>query len=154
LPTPSGRQRLNVLGALDAITHQLISVINNKTIDANSVVELIEKIAKHNIGMPVTIVLDNAKYQYCELVKNAAKYYNVELLYLPSYSPNLNIIERLWKWIKKDCLYCKYYCKFNEFKDAILKSLDKCQESKHKIELDTLLNLKFQLFENTQTMTL
>jgi transposase len=63
--------------------------------------------------------MDNAKYQRCELVKNLAEKLKIELLFLPSYSPNLNIIERLWKWVKKDCLYCKYYEKFNDFKIAI-----------------------------------
>ena len=72
----------------------------------------------------------------------------VELLFLPSYSPNLNLIERLWKWVKKDCLNSKYYESFDEFKDAINQSLMKVSEIKYKKELDGLLNLKFQLFDN------
>ena len=154
MPTPSGRQRLNVLGALDAITHEFISVINETTINACCVVDLISKIALLNQGMPITIVLDNAKYQYCEMVRLAAKYYNVELLYLPSYSPNLNIIERLWKWIKKDCLYCKYYIKFSEFKNAIINSLAKCQQSDYKEKFDKFFKLKFHLYKNAQIIPL
>ena len=80
---------------------------------------LLLKISQLKIEVPITIIMDNAKYQRCELVKNLAEKLKIELLFLPSYSPNLNIIERLWKWVKKDCLYCKYYEKFNDFKIAI-----------------------------------
>jgi transposase len=145
---------MNVLGAIEALTNKLTTVINDTTIDACCVVDLIGKIALQDWEIPKTIILDNARYQYCEMVKLAAKYYNVELLYLPSYSPNLNIIERLWKWIKKDCLYCKYYSKFCEFKSAISNSLDKCQHLAYKEEMASLFSLKFQLYDNTQIMTL
>ena len=73
---------------------------------------------------------------------------NIELLFLPAYSPNLNLIERLWKWIKKDCLYCKYYESFSEFKNAINQSLMKVSEIERKKEMDNLLTLKFQLFDS------
>ena len=43
----------------------------------------------------------------------------IELLYLPAYSPNLNLIERLWKFVKKTCLYSTYYANFHDFKQAI-----------------------------------
>jgi transposase len=152
LPTPSGRKRYNVLGAIDAITLQLEKVTNDAYINAESVCELLAVLYKKNYGLPIILVMDNAKYQKCELVGALAEILNIELLYLPSYSPNLNIIERLWKWIKKDCLYCKYYKEFGDFKKAIDKSLMKLGEKKHKAELKKLLNLKFQLFENTQIM--
>ena len=97
--------------------------------------------------------MDNAKYQHCELVQNFAKKHNIELLFLPSYSPNLNIIERLWKWVKKDCLYCKYYEKFAGFKNAIDTTLAKVGRPEHKEELDGFLNLKFQTFSKPQYIT-
>jgi len=153
LPTPSGRQRYNVLGALDAITHELILECNDKYINSQSVCSLLLKISQLQIGIPITIILDNAKYQRCDLVQKCAEQLNIELLFLPSYSPNLNIIERLWKWIKKDCLYCKYYEKFNEFKSAIEKSLSKVGSPENKEEFDSLLNLKFQMFSKSQYVT-
>lgn len=145
---------MNVLGAIDALTHEIVTVINDTSIGAVNVVDLIAKIALQNMDIPQTIVLDNAKYQYCVMVKRAAAYYNVELLYLPSYSPNLNIIERLWKWIKKDCLYCKYYSNFADFKKAIVASLNKCQLIECKSQMSTLFRLKFQMYDNAQIMTL
>ena len=153
LPTPSGRVRYNVLGAIDAVSHNLITVCNNGYINAQSVCELLLKIYKQNIDIPITIVLDNARYQRCELVENYAKELNIELLFLPSYSPHLNIIERLWKWVKKDCLYCKYYDKSVKFQKAIDNSLSKVSCPEYKETFDTLLNLKFQSYSKAHFIT-
>ena len=149
IPSSSGWKRYNVLGAIDAVTHQLISECNETYINAYSVCELLRKI-RNVVGatIPITLVMDNARYQRCDLVKNLAKEWNIDLLFLPSYSPNLNLIERLWKWVKKDCLNCKYYECFNEFKDAINQSLMKVSNVEYKKELDSLLSLNFQLFDN------
>ncbi|MDR2775866.1 MAG: transposase [Tannerella sp.] len=65
-------------------------------------------------------------------------------MFLPSYSPNLNIIERLWKWTKKDCLNCRYYETFKNFKEAINRSLLKTVNHGNKRDLSTLLALNFQ----------
>jgi len=94
---------------------------------------------------PIHIVLDNARYQKCQLVKYIAWQFNIHLVYLPSYSPNLNIIERLWKWVKKKALYATYYDSFDDFKIAINETIDKANKDS-KNEIETLLNLKFQLF--------
>ncbi len=153
LPTPSGRVRYNVLGAIDAITHQLITVCNKGYINSQCICELLLKIVDLNVGLPITIILDNAKYQHCDLVVNYAKELDIELLFLPSYSPQFNIIERLWKWIKKDCLYSKYYDKSEKFIRAIDDSLKKVSCPKYEEEFDKLLNLKFQTFTKTQFIT-
>ena len=101
IQAPSGRQRFNVLGALNALTHELITVTNDAYITAESVCQLLEKIACLYLGRPISIFLDNARYQKCALVKEKAKSLNIELCFLPSYSPNLNLIERVWKFVKK-----------------------------------------------------
>ncbi len=62
--------------------------------------------------LPIVLILDNARYQKCQIVWLLACELNIELLYLPSYSPNLNLIERLWKFVKKKCLYSIYYADF------------------------------------------
>jgi transposase len=150
MPTPSGRSRYNVLGAIESISHDFITVCNTTYINAVNVCELLMKIAaKHDDAVPVTLVLDNARYQRCDFVQDRAKELGLELLFLPSYSPNLNIIERLWKWTKKDCLNCKYYSKCSEFMEAIQKSLRKTENKENKNELDTLLALNFQLYDNS-----
>ena len=141
--SPSGRQRFNVLGAINAITHKLITVTNTSYINAQSICELLHKIADQHVGA-VTLILDNARYQKCTIVTALAQKLNIELLYLPSYSPNLNLIERLWKFVKKDCLYSKYYEGFDMFKQAITDCLENLPNRES--ELKTLLNLKFQDF--------
>ena len=148
LRTPSGRQRFNVLGALHAINKQLVTVTNDAYITSIQVCELLRKIAK-NSTVPVTLVLDNARYQRCKLVMGLAVELNIELLFLPPYSPNLNLIERLWKVVKKECLYSKYYENFSLFSDAISNFLQNMNKT-HQRKLDDLLTLKFQLFTEEQ----
>jgi transposase len=145
---PSGRQRFNVLGALNAITHELITVTNESYINSVSVVELLEKIAKLGIKGPITLIMDNARYQRCNYVSTQAEHLGIEILFLPSYSPNLNLIERLWKFVKKECLYSTYYDNFQAFKQAITACLSETT-GRHKSALDTLLTLKFQTFQTS-----
>ena len=95
IASPSGRKRFNVLGAVDAVTKEVITVTNESYINATSICELLLKLAALNRGVPITVVLDNARYQKCQLVFGLAKALDIELLYLPSYSPQLNLIERL-----------------------------------------------------------
>lgn len=152
IKAPAGRKRYNVLGVLDAITHKVITVVNDAYINAESVCELLIKISHENAGLPITIVLDNARYQKCLIVKELSEKLKIELLYLPSYSPNLNIIERLWKFIKRKCLYSKYYDDFDKFKTAISGCIEKTH-GEYKKDLDTLLNLRFQTFKKEQILS-
>ncbi len=152
IKSPSGRSRFNVLGALDAITKEMITIVNDGYINAESVCELMKKIAARNINIPITLFLDNARYQKCELVRLMAQQLNIELLYLPSYSPNLNLIERFWKFVKKNSLYSKYYESFGCFKDAIKNVIDNGHIT-HRNELKSLLTLKFQSFKNVNIIT-
>jgi transposase len=143
---PSGRQRFNVLGALNAVTHQLVTVVNDSYINSISVGELLENIAALHLKIPITLIMDNARYQRCKYVSEIAARLNIEILFLPSYSPNLNLIERLWKFVKKECLYNKYYEHFSLFKEAISRCLSETATT-HQSALSSLLTLKFQSFE-------
>ena len=143
---PSGRQRLNVLAALHATSHDLFTVTNLTYITATTVCELLQLLAGAHPGVPLTIVLDNARYQRCALVQTLAETLGIELLYLPAYSPNLNLIERLWKFVKKQCLYSHYYPDSAAFQRAIQDCLDQVP-TKHKAALDSLLTLRFQTFQ-------
>ena len=149
IQAPAGRQRFNVLGALNAITHELVTVTNDTYITAETVCDLLRQLAALNLGVPLTVFLDNARYQKCALVKAAAASLGLELCFLPAYSPNLNLIERLWKFVKKQCLYSKYYPEFAPFTQAITECLSQTQ-SRHKVALQSLLTLKFQTFEKAQ----
>jgi len=146
IKAPAGRRRFNVLGALNAVTKELVTVCNDAYITAESVCLLLDQIAALNPHLPVSLILDNARYQHCALVQEHARRLGLELLFLPSYSPNLNLIERLWRHVKKECLYCRYYATFAEFKQAISTCLAQAP-LRHKEKLRTLLALRFQIFE-------
>jgi transposase len=143
---PSGRQRFNVLGALNAVTHQLIPITNDSYINSVSVGQLLEKIAALGLQVPVTLVMDNARYQRCRFVLDLAAKLHIEILFLPSYSPNLNLIERLWKFVRKECLYDHYYENFSLFQQSISDCLSQTT-TRHQSALRSLLTLSFQSFE-------
>ena len=144
---PSGRQRLNVLAALNARTREVFTVQNLTYITAETVCELLRLLAGAHPGIPITIILDNARYQRCALVQTAAQTFGIELLYLPTYSPNLNLIERFWKFVKKQCLYSKYYPDSESFQKAILTCIEQAPTI-HKAGLKSLLTLRFQTFQD------
>src|SRR5512135_2044964 len=143
----SGRKRYNVLGALDSVTHRLIRVTNHDYINAESVCALLRALAEASVGLPITLVLDNARYQKCAVVQALAESLKIDLLYLPGYSPNLNLIERLWRFVRKESLDSMYYEDFSQFTTAIDRCLDDLPTI-HKDAMETLLTHKFQTFGN------
>ena len=147
IQAPSGRQRFNVLAALHAVSRQVVTVTNDSYINAHSVAILLRELADTFSDLPITLVLDNARYQHFRFIIDLATQLEIELLFLPPYSPNLNLIERLWKFVKKECLYSQYYQTFADFKRAITCCLADTQ-GKHQSALASLLSLNFQTFEN------
>ncbi len=141
--SPSGRKRFNVLGALHATSQQIVTVTNHTYINAYSVAKLLCKLAVDFRDLPITLVMDNARYQRCYFIMDLATALGIELLFLPPYSPNLNLIERFWKYVKKACLYSEFYETFPDFKQAILDTItDPCMRT-----LSSLLTLNFQTFK-------
>jgi transposase len=142
--TSSGRQRMNILGAMHATTHELYSISTTDYIKATTVCELITFLRQNLPGKRIHLVLDNARYQRCELVAKAARKYRVHLVFLPPYSPNLNLIERFWKYLKKNVLAGFHYPTKEAFIEAIHSFIDEVNEGVHNNELSQLINLKFQ----------
>jgi transposase len=106
-----GRYRINVIGGLDLAKRQVLSLINDTYIRAGTITYYMKWLRNYhyqNLDKKLYLILDNASYQKCDWVKEDAKIWNIELVYLPTYSPNLNLIERLWKWMKKEL--GKSYC--------------------------------------------
>lgn len=143
----AGRNRINVLGVVNAVTKEIITFHNTSYINAEIIIAFFQKLRKHYGDMPLKIVLDNARYQHCKIVEEAAKSMNITLLFLPSYSPNLNIIERLWKFTKKKILYAKYYETPAKFHAAIT-GFFQIVNQKYNPDLNNLLTLNFQFFQN------
>ena len=147
----SGRLRFNVLGAWNAVTRELIAVTNTTVVNTATMCELLRKIAAQELSGPITLVLDNARYQRNAVAQDLAKELGITLLFLPSYSPNLNLIERLWKFMKRRSLYGRYHPTFAGFRAAIEETIDGLS-SKYADQLKTLMTLNFQRFEEVSLM--
>jgi transposase len=147
----SGRQRFNVLGAFNAITQELISVTNTTVVNTETMCELLRKLAAQGLSGPLTVVLDNARYQRNAVVQALAASLGIELLYLPSYSPNLNLIERLWRFVKRQALYGRYHPTFADFQAAVQDTLHQLP-TKHKDKLASLMTLNFQVFDKVSLL--
>ncbi len=124
----------------------MIRVTNDTRVSSDTMIELMVRIVAVTKG-PTTVVLDNARYQRCAAVEAEAKRLGIELLFLPSYSPNLNLIERLWKFTKKKALRGKHYADFATFRGAIDDCLNRVHTGNREA-LATLMTLKFQTFDN------
>lgn len=148
----SGRQRFNVLGAWNAVTRQLIAVTNTTVVNTDTMCELLRKIAAEGLVGPITIVLDNARYQRNQVVQALAAELNIHLMFLPSYSPNLNLIERLWGFAKRQSVYGKYHATFTSFRAAIEHNLSAIPTT-HADRLKTLMTLQFQKFDDVSLLT-
>jgi transposase len=147
----SGRQRFNVLGAWDAVRRELITVTNTTVVNTETMCELLRKIAERGLTGPITLVLDNARYQRNAAVQALAAELGITLLYLPSYSPNLNLIERLWKFTKRRALYGRYHPTFQDFRSAIEEVLARLS-TVHSERMASLMTLNFQQFDDVSLM--
>jgi transposase len=147
----AGRQRFNVLGAWDAVGRTLTAVTNTTVVNTDTMGELLRAVASQGRVGPVTLVLDNAKYQRNDAVRGQAEELGIELLFLPSYSPNLNLIERLWRFAKRRAVYGKYHATFADFRAAIEDVLDHVPTT-HADSLESLMTLNFQEFETVSLL--
>ena len=143
IKTNSGRNRLNVLGAYSPDDHTLLSLEGTESCDAELVCQLLRKLRTANPGKRLLVVLDNARYQRARSVQALAKQLRIHLLFLPAYSPNLNLIERFWKFLRKKITRNTYYATFAEFRTAIQHLLSNI--GAHLDELTTLMTEHFHL---------
>jgi transposase len=146
----TGRKRVNIHGGININTHKLVSIVDDKNIDADTFILLLEAIQKrHGKGEKVHIILDNAGYhkgdKVAEFLKKNKK---LKLTFLPPYCPHLNLIERVWKHFKNSVLYNRYYPVFSEFKQACVNFL----KTDHRKKFATLLTEKFHLVEKNWSM--
>lgn len=144
LKTNAGRDRLNILGAYSPDDQSLISWEGRESCDAERVAALITRLREVNPDIPLLVVLDNASYNRAPAVTAAAETHGIELLYLPTYSPNLNLIERFWKFLKRKVARNRYHATFAEFRAAVQQVLQNV--ASYQSELTTLLTERFQLF--------
>ena len=139
----SGRQRININGALNAETLEVI-IQTDDTINAQSTLKLFQTLEKkHPMADTIFITLDNTRYYKNLLIAEYLETSKIKLLFLPAYSPNLNLIERLWKFMRKTILYNQYYEKFADFKQAVMQFFEHINQYDDK--LASLLTRNFQI---------
>lgn len=115
----SGRKRLNILGAINLKTMKF-EYQDFQTINGSSTIEFFKKLeAAYPDVSRIDLILDNAGYNKSEEVKNFLDKSRIKVHFLPPRSPNLNVIERLWKIMHEHVSNNRVYSKFKDFKYAI-----------------------------------
>ena len=146
LKSNTGRRRLNINGAID-VQRMSAQIRFDDTIDAFSTIALFEQIERaHPEAKRITIICDNARYYRSKAVSDYLEHSRIDLLFLPPYSPNLNLIERFWKFFKRQVLYNRYYEAFDDYKAA-------CQQffrdlDSYASQLRSLLTENFEIIRN------
>lgn len=145
IKTNTGRRRINLNGALNTDTLSVV-IRSDTSINAQSTIELFKTLeATHPEADTIYVTLDNARYYRSRLVQSYLESSKIQCLFLPPYSPNLNLIERLWKYMKKVVLRNRYYEKFEEFRAAIFHFFSNIKS--HSNKLKTLLTMNFHILE-------
>jgi transposase len=151
IKTNTGRDRVNLNGALSARDHSAV-VLSADTVNAEAMIELFKALeAKHPKAQTIHLIADNAKYNHAIKVQEYVKTSRVKIHYLPPYAPNLNLIERLWKFFHKKTLYNHYYPTYLEFKTASLDFFENMHQ--YQDELDTLLTENFHIIGERVSQT-
>jgi transposase len=153
-----GRKRLNILGAYCPDDQEYLDRRYTQTnLNAQSVIELFTlMMSKHPQTKHFRIYLDNARYQHAKLLREwieqtkKDKGVTFDLKHLPAYSPNLNLIERLWKFLRKEALQ-KWHPTFEEMQKAVADVLDNLPQ--YRKQLDTLMTQRFHLTPLVSTIT-
>ena len=134
--TNSGRERININGALEIRTLRVVCR-SYKRVNDHFMCDLLRGIRLRHPGSErIYLVLDNAPYNRSYRVRDLAKELRIKILYLPAYSPNLNPIERLWKFMKKKVMANTYFPDVDTFQHELMMFLRGIR--KYRNELSTL----------------
>ena len=141
--TNSGRQRVNINGAIEMKTLNVVSR-SCKRVNGSSMCDLLRAIRlKHPKAKKIHLILDNTPYNKSNQVRDLARELKIKILYLPAYSPNLNPIERLWKFVKKNVMANRYFPDLETFQKELMLFLRGIR--KHKQELSSLITDNFYI---------
>lgn len=144
IPTNTGRRRLNINGAMNAHHPEQVVIHEAETINADATIALYDKIQQRYVDKDrIYVIGDNARYyRNAQLQAWLRQNPRIIQVFLPPYSPNLNLIERLWKLLRKKCINTHFYPEFKDFRHAVLQFFE--QLGDYKKELDSLITFNFQ----------
>lgn len=143
----SGRRRVNINGAVRATKPEHLVYDVAESVNAQSTQRLCRKLLKKHPGKTIYFICDNARYNRCAWLQEWAGGQRIEFVFLPAYSPNLNLSERLWRLLRKKAINSIYYDTYAKFRDGIVHFLENIKE--HKEEVRSLLTLNFRTVGNT-----
>jgi transposase len=144
MPANAGRSRLNISGALNAEDVTDVVAVEDVAVNTQSTIKVWEAIENKHPRKKIVHICDNAKYYHSQALKDwLAEHPNTSVRYLPPYAPNLNLIERLWKFMRKTAISSFFYSTFAEFKKAVRGFFNNIKE--HQSALESLLTLRFHL---------
>jgi transposase len=142
----TGRRRLNIIGALNPLKISMTSLITEAKCDREVIKAFFKEIRKdYPEDIKINLILDNASYNKAYDVQKLAEELNISLIYLPPYSPNLNLIERIWKFFKKKITKNNYHPTFEEFNQAVNDFFKKFNNFCD--ELKSLLTFNFEIIK-------
>lgn len=146
IPANSGRGRLNINGAINVLNPTEVYIHEDARINAQSNISLLNQIIEAHPESKIRVFSDNARYNHSRILKDwLSEHPQIIFSHIPAYSPNLNPIERLWKFMKKTVINSYYYETFVEFKEQVLnffKNIDQYEE-----KLKTLITTNFKISE-------
>ena len=142
----TGRKRLNIIGAINPVSLEPTILLTEENCSAEVIEAFLEEVKiQYSYAKTICIILDNARYQRSNIVQTTAKFFNIDLIYLPPYSPNLNLIERLWRYFKKEVMKNKYYADYKSFEIAVETFFTQFEDRRK--DLISLLNFKFGIIK-------
>ena len=139
LKSNTWRKRITILWAINVVNNKkLTSIITEDNCDKEMAKALLEEIRKdYSDWKEIVIIKDNASYHHAVEVQELAKKLNIRIVFLPPYCPNLNLIERVWKFMKSKFKNI-YFPTFNCFHDAICNFFGNFKQ--YEEEISTILN--------------
>lgn len=146
LLTVSGRERVNLNAALNAHAPSQVHLDETDCVNAQSTQRLYEKLLTAHPDGPVYVICDNARYYKNKALTEWLVDKRLVQVFLPPYSPNLNLIERLWKFLRQKIINTAFYRTKGQFKAAVLDFFDRLPEFGQ--ELASRLSLKFHILDS------
>ena len=148
IPANSGRKRININGCVNASDVSDIIVLEDERINAQSTIKLWQAQHQRHRGKTIYNICDNARYYHSKVLKEWLKVNPwCKVIYLPPYAPNLNLIERLWKLLRKEVISYHYYQYYSDFRKAVLSFFKNIKN--YEKQLTSLLTLNFQVIDNS-----
>ncbi len=143
--TNTSRRRINILGAYNPSDCSFLHISSEENCNAERALEILKHILiTYSKASIINVIVDNARYFHAKIVREWLKENDrIKLIFLPAYSPNLNLIERFWKYAKKTLVRNKYYKEYKEFRAKTFQFFNNVKD--HYKNIKKLMVEKFQI---------